>query len=122
MIIEGIVTTTNPDGGMHVAAMGPAVDNGERLAGRITRLLLRPFATSHTAANLARVPAGVFHLTDDVLLVARIVAGQLDDVPASRPADCVPGRVLSIFGLVWSGSWIDVNRKSTISGRIRSGP
>ena len=123
MIIEGIVTTTNPDGGMHVAAMGPAVDNGERLAGRITRLLLRPFATSHTAANLARVPAGVFHLTDDVLLVARIVAGQLDDVPASRPADCVPGRVLVDACQAWEFSIdsADVSGpRSELSARVEA--
>ncbi len=104
MIIEGIVTTTHPDGGMHVAAMGPAVDAGERLTGRITRLVLRPFATSHTAANLARVPAGVFHLTDDVLLLARIVAGGLDGGLSSRPADRVPGRVLVDACQAWEFS------------------
>jgi uncharacterized protein len=94
MIIEGIVTTTGADGRMHVAAMGPQVDAGEREAGRITRLVLKPFATSQTAANLARVPAGVFHLSDDVLLLARIVAGVLDAPPPSRPAEAVPGRIL----------------------------
>jgi hypothetical protein len=94
MIIEGIVTTADPDGGMHVAAMGPWVDDAERASGRITRLVLKPFATSHTAANLARTPAGVFHLTDDVLLLARIVAGGPAAVPESRPAESVPGRVL----------------------------
>ncbi|MEX0670723.1 MAG: DUF447 domain-containing protein [Pirellulales bacterium] len=123
MIIEGIVTTTNPDGGMHVAAMGPAVDNGERLAGRITRLVLRPFATSHTAANLARVPAGVFHLTDDVLLLARIVAGRLDDGTASRPADRVPGWVLVDACQAWEFS-IDAadvsGPRSELSARVEA--
>jgi hypothetical protein len=93
MIVEGILTTADPDGGMHLAAMGPWVEDGERESGRITRLVLKPFATSHTAANLARVPAGVFHLTDDVLLLAQIVAGS-PATPASRPAEHVPGRVL----------------------------
>jgi hypothetical protein len=94
MIIEGLVTTTDPDGGLHVAAMGPRLDDGERESGRITHLVLKPFATSRTAANLARLPAGVFHLTDDVLLLARIVAGIPGAAPASRPAEKVAGRVL----------------------------
>jgi hypothetical protein len=94
MIIEGIVTTTDPDGGLHVAAMGPWVDDGEREAGRITRLVLKPFATSRTAANLRWLPAGVFHLTDDVLVLARIVAGMPGAAPPSRPAEKVSGRVL----------------------------
>jgi len=94
MIIEGIVTTTDPDGGLHVAAMGPWVDDGEREAGRITRLVLKPFVTSRTASNLTLRPVGVFHLTDDVLFLARIVAGIPGAAPASRPAEKVSGRVL----------------------------
>ena len=85
MIIEGIVTTTGPDGSMHVAAMGPTVDEAERRAASITRLVLRPFATSQTATNLVARPQGVFHLSDDVLLLARIVVGAAGDLPA-RPA------------------------------------
>lgn len=96
MIIEGLATTLDPDGGMHVAAMGPAIDEGERDAGRITRLLLRPFATSTTAANLARHPEGVFHVTDDVRLVARIVAGARLP-PTGRPAGGVRGWMLEDF-------------------------
>ena len=101
MIIEGIVTTTAPDGRLHVAAMGPWIDDAERASGRVTRLTLRPFATSHTAGNLARVPSGVFHLTDDALLLARIVAGRLEGEPESRPADRVPGRVLVDACTAW---------------------
>ena len=101
MIIEGIVTTTGPEGGMHVAAMGPWVDEAERETVQITRLVLKPFASSQTAANLARVPAGVFHVCDDVLLLARIVAGCLEPPPESRPAEVVTGRVLMAACRAW---------------------
>lgn len=95
MILEGLVTTLDADGRMHVAAMGPAVDDRERQAGAITQLTLRPFGTSHTAANLARHPEGVFHLVDDVLLLARCVAGRLEPPPEARPAEAVRGSVLA---------------------------
>lgn len=116
MIIEGIVTTTDPDGRMHVAAMGPWIDPAERDAGRITRLVLKPFATSHTAANLARVRSGVFHLTDDVLLLARIVAGRLDEPPVARPADRVAGHVLADACRAWefAVAEIDASRERVV--------
>ena len=95
MILEGLVTTTDPSGGMHLAAMGPTVDAGERAAGRLERLVLRPFPTSRTAAHLLRSQAGVFHLTDDPLLLARVVAGRLPGPPAARSAERVAGFVLA---------------------------
>lgn len=94
MILEGIVTTTDAAGGMHLAAMGPEVDAAAVESGRVERLVLKPFPTSQTAANLARVPEGVFHVTDDALLLARIVTGASGPPPASRPATAVLGRVL----------------------------
>lgn len=86
---------------MHVAAMGPAIDDAERDAGRITRLLLRPFGTSQTATNLARERCGVFHATDDTLLLARVVAGRLDAPPPVRPATQVTGHVLADACQAW---------------------
>jgi hypothetical protein len=65
MILEGIVTTLGPDGVVNVAPMGPRVDP------TMTRLLLRPFRTAHTYQNLKQHGEGVFHVTDDVLLLAR---------------------------------------------------
>lgn len=94
MILEGLVTTTAADGRLHIAAMGPWIEPRERAAGRLTRLVLKPFATSQTAVNLARERCGVFHVSDDVLLLARVVAGRLDEPPPSRPADTVAGRML----------------------------
>ncbi|NBW95466.1 MAG: DUF447 family protein, partial [Planctomycetia bacterium] len=45
------------------------------------------------ATNLARRGAGVFHATDDVLLIARVVTGAAV-APACRPAAVVEGWVL----------------------------
>jgi hypothetical protein len=94
LILEGLVTTTDAAGGLHLAAMGPAIDEQERAVGRITRLTLRPFGGSQTAANLARVPEGVFHLTDDVLLLAHVVGAVPGPRPAARPAERVQGWLL----------------------------
>jgi hypothetical protein len=101
MILEGLVTTLAADGRLHVAAMGPRIDDAERVAGRISRLVLRPFASSQTAEHLARSGCGVFHVTDDVLLVARVVAGRLERPPASRSATAVAGRVLDDVCHAW---------------------
>jgi len=97
MILEGLVTTTDSEGRMHVAAMGPHLDEGDidRSSGRILRLSLKPFVSSTTHANLTRHGEGVFHLTDDVLLLADVVTGSLSSPPASRTAERVAGFILT---------------------------
>lgn len=72
-IIEGIVTTENADSTINIAAMGPLVDD------RFTTLVIRPFKTSSTYANLIRSNAGVFHVTDDVELFAKVSLGQVPE-------------------------------------------
>ena len=94
MILEGLVTTTDPAGAMHLAAMGPQVDATAAYGHAIEQLLLKPFASSQTGSNLLRLPEGVFHVTDDSLLLARVVTGTLTGPPASRPATAVRGWVL----------------------------
>ena len=94
MILEGLVTTTDPAGAMHLAAMGPQVDATAAYGHAIEQLLLKPFASSQTGSNLLRLPEGVFHVTDDSLLLARIVTGTLAALPATRPATAVRGWVL----------------------------
>ncbi len=101
MILEGVVTTTDAAGAPHVAAMGPLFDEADLAAGKVRRLALRPFATSQTASHLAERPAGVFHLTDDVLLLARIVTGAVASSPAVRPATAVRGWVLEDACRAW---------------------
>jgi uncharacterized protein len=69
MVIEGIITTENQDGSMHVAPIGPHVN----LA--LTEWTLKPFQSSATFANLRRTSRGVFHVVDDSLLMAAAVLG-----------------------------------------------
>ena len=88
MILEGLVTTVNPDGTIRCAPMGPTVD------AHWQRFQLRPFPTSRTLANLKRTGQGVLHVTDNVLLLASAAIDQFETVPATEPARRVEGRVL----------------------------
>ena len=90
MILEGVVTTINEDGTTHVSPMGPLVESVP-----FDRFLLRPFQTSMTYQNLRRLDEGVWHVTDDVELIARSAIGRLDRAPATTPATCVQGRILT---------------------------
>ena len=89
MILEGTVTSRNEDGTINVAPMGPIVDES------LTTLHLRPFQTSQTYRNLKRRPFGVFHVVDDVLLLARAALGKLDPPPELLPAETIDGAVLA---------------------------
>lgn len=89
MIVEGLVTTTNPDGTWHLAPMGPAVDAS------FDELVLRPFQTSTTFANLQRTQQGVFHVSDDVELLAQAAVGQLAAAPRVTRAAAVEGWILA---------------------------
>jgi|SRR5579883_905453 len=89
MILEGLVTTTDPDGSPHLAPMGP------RVGPRMDRFTLRPFPTSTTYQNLVRAGEGVLHVTDDVLLLARAAVGPVVPFPAIRQAERVRGFVLT---------------------------
>ena len=88
MISEGLVTTLNADGSVNLSPMGPIVDE------RMQRLVLRPFQTSTTYRNLKRIGAGIFHVTDDVELLARAAIGPVDPMPATRPAAAIDGQIL----------------------------
>jgi beta-RFAP synthase len=88
MILEGIVTTRMQDGRSNIAPMGPEFDPA--LPGQI---ILKPFETSQTFENLRRHGEGVFHLTDDVLLLARSVIG-------TPSAPLVPAHVVQADRLV----------------------
>ena len=79
-ILEGIVTTLSADGGVNVSTIGPIVDNA------LDRLWLRPFQTSTTYRNLKRNGRGVFHVTDDVELLAQAAVGQPNPLPRFTPS------------------------------------
>jgi uncharacterized protein len=88
MILEGIVTTLDPDGAVHVAPMGPLVEPGS------DAIVLRPFQTAQTYRNLKAHGEGVLHVADDVLLLARAALGPVEPPPAVFPAEHVRGYVL----------------------------
>lgn len=71
LILEGLVTTLGSDGSVNVSPMGPLVDR-ER-----TKFILRPYKTSRTYQNLKRGSACVFHVTDNVLMIAEAITGRL---------------------------------------------
>lgn len=88
MIIEGIVTTLEPNGQANISPMGPLLDLEART------IELRPFGSSRTLQNLLARPSGVFHLTDDALLIVQAVTKRWVERPEMRPADTVAGWVL----------------------------
>lgn len=89
MILEGIVTTEDVDGGVNIAPMGPIVDDAMRV------LLLRPYQTSTTFQNLKRTRRGVLHVIDDVELLARAALDRLEAPPRAHREPGVEGWILS---------------------------
>ena len=89
MILEGIVTTKNPDGGPNISPMGPLVDE------TMTRLVLRPYQTSRTYQNLKRAGQGVLHVTDDVELLAQAAVNRISPLPPLVPAEGVDGFIIA---------------------------
>jgi hypothetical protein len=88
LVIEGIVTTIGADGQVNIAPMGPKVDRQFRT------LRLRPFKTSQTYLNLKHHPEGVFHVVDDVLLLAQAAIGRIEPQPMMLMSDHVWGYIL----------------------------
>lgn len=89
LILEGIIVTVDSNGKPNIAPMGPRVTRD------LSRLVLRPFQTSQTYQNLKASGVGVFHVTDDVLLLAQAALGErvdaalvaVDDHSCPRLAD-----------------------------------
>ena len=78
-IVEGVMTTVSDvdryrddPSLVNIAPMGPIVDDDW------TNLTLRPFTSSTTYRNLKSTGQGVFHLTDNALLIARGAIGRLN--------------------------------------------
>jgi hypothetical protein len=89
MILEGLLTTENADGTTNVSPMGPVVEPD------MQKLILRPFQTSTTYENLKRTGRGVFHVTDDVLLLAQAAVAEPDPAPRLVPAPDGIGQILA---------------------------
>ncbi len=89
MILEGIMTTINADETPNVSPMGPRVDVA------MTTLVLRPYQTSTTYKNLKRTGEGVFHVTDNVEMLAHAAVGKLNPLPELRRASAVRGFIVA---------------------------
>jgi hypothetical protein len=72
----------------NITPMGPLVDPGS------DHLVLRPFRSSQTFRNLVQHPEGVFHVTDDVFLIARAAVDRLQPLPELLPASKIRGKAL----------------------------
>ena len=82
MILEGILTTLSPEGLLNIAPMGPEIGPDPSMK----TFELRPYRSSTTYQNLKARGEGVFHVTDDVLLLAQTAIG----VPLIPAPSCVP--------------------------------
>jgi hypothetical protein len=118
-ILEGVLTTLSARGELNIAPMGPIVGSDP------TRFLLRPFRESTTYRNLRDTQAGVFHVTDDVLLIARGALGQIDS--SALDADLEAGPAQVVRGVVLRGccrwselevlDWDDSTERTRVSAR-----
>lgn len=89
MILEGLVTTITEQGLPNIAPMGALVDE------TMTELVLRPYRTSWTFRNLQSSRQGVFHVTDDVEMLARAAVDQLTTLPKMVQAEQVQGVIIA---------------------------
>lgn len=89
MILEAIITTTMPDGSVHISPMGPIISDG------FSRFELRPFEGSQTLANLRSSRAGVLHVTDDVMLFAQAVSNCWVERPELARARAIDGWIVT---------------------------
>ena len=69
MVIEGVLTTENLDGSMHVSPIGPHVNP------ELSSWILKPFQSSTTFTNLRASSRAIFHVVDDPLLMTAAVLG-----------------------------------------------
>lgn len=88
LILEGLLTTTQSDGSLHLAPLGPIIAPGGR------QYILRPYPPSRTLDNLLRTRRAVFHVTDDACLIALSAIGCLPQLPAADFDPAVGGWIL----------------------------
>lgn len=88
MIVEGLLTSTDSSGTLNVAPMGPIVH------GDFDSFTLRPWAGSTTFQNLTLTQRGVFHLVDNVSIIAEAAIRRLTTAPDTLPANSIEGFVL----------------------------
>ncbi|MCA9079369.1 MAG: DUF447 family protein [Planctomycetaceae bacterium] len=94
MVLEGLLVTLNEDQSPNLAPMGPLIELAPGREQEIASLVFRPFQTSRSFANLQRTRCGVFHVVDDVLLLALAALGRPSEPLEWQPAQVVDGLVL----------------------------
>lgn len=100
MVIEGLITTSDPDGAVRVSPLGPIVP------GDFSWLRLRPFEGSRTLDNLRRSGVGAFHVTDDMELIARAAIHRWEEPPPLQPlSDFVKPPPVDAFILTQASRW-----------------
>lgn len=107
MILEGIVTTWNNDRSVNVSPMGPIVELDA--SGDFDRLTLRPFRTSTTYQNLRRTNLGVFHITDDVWLLAQAAVKRFSGLPEFAETNGAYRGLVLADACRWYGMKVDEN-------------
>jgi hypothetical protein len=91
VILEGIITTLSCEGTLNIAPMGPTL--GPDLS--MDRFELRPYRTSTTFENLKSRREGVFHVSDNVLMLAQTAIGAVvDPEPKLLPSAIVVGWII----------------------------
>lgn len=88
MIVEGLLTSTDTNGTLNIAPMGPIVH------GDFDSFTLRPWAGSTTFQNLQQTQRGVFHIVDSVNIIAEAAIRRLTTMPDTFPATKIGGFVL----------------------------
>lgn len=121
-IVEGLMTTVDAVGAVNLAPMGPRVD------ARWELLLLRPFITALTFANLQATGRGVFHVVDDVHLLAQAAIGAVRPMPALRSTgrggsqvlvDCCRWYEVEVEAIDASGPRAEIMARVVAAGRVR---
>jgi hypothetical protein len=105
LIVETVVTTINPDGGVNCGAMG--VEWG------VQRIVIKPYGGTRTLRNLRATGAAVVNVTDDILLFSQAALG--DPHPPTRQAASVEGAVLED-----ACSWREVRVEAIDDGEPRA--
>lgn len=125
MILEALVTTVDRNGQVHLAPLGTTTNRQQDF------FELRPFQGTRSLANLRATPRAVIHVTDDALLLARAVTGNVEPAGLTERdpqwRDCFPLRDACRWWAVEVQQWIDHAQRPTArctilgSRRLRDG-
>jgi uncharacterized protein len=91
-ILEGIVSTLSQSDELNIAPMGPELPEAVRYP--IQTLIIKPFHDSTTYRNLVARGVGVFHLIDDIELIAHAALGRRLARTQTAPCEFIHGTIL----------------------------